>query len=215
MTSEGLLSLADLGTRFPPPPEDTPYYTELGRFIVAYAGAEIAIHGLARKLTRLKDDRARILFAGMRIGDVATRMRGLLRLSNYGPKTKRTIEDCLAQFDVIGTERDKMVHRTTYYLGGSLSVTNIMTSKSALAYERDQFTITDLSNLHMDCLRITLTLYHFTYPASATKTDRFILKFLRGPWRYRPAPRQNRQKPTRAQEIARLLSQPPSSQETP
>jgi hypothetical protein len=37
-----------------------------------------------------------------------------------------------------------MVHRTTDYTGAAIFVTNIMTSKSALVYERDLFTIAEM-----------------------------------------------------------------------
>ena len=82
----GLLS--DLGKMFPPPPQDTPYYQALGRFIVAYAGCEIAIHQLARKLIGIRDNRARVICAGMRIGDVITRTPALLQAFHQDQKCR-------------------------------------------------------------------------------------------------------------------------------
>jgi hypothetical protein len=195
----------------PIPDPDTPYFEALGRFIVAYAGAEVAVHQLARKVSGLKDRRARVLFAGMRIGDVTTRMRALVRLSNRAPKIKNNIESCLAQFDIIGTQRDKMVHRWTSYSGGALSVTNILTSKSVLEYEQDLFSITDLQRLHLDCLAISIRLNGVAHPASLKGLKRHVRKYLYGPWQYKPAPLKTPRKQNQAQAIVEALHQPPAS----
>lgn len=205
----------ELANRFKPPPEDDPYYTALGRFVVAHAGAETALHEFARKLTRLSDDRARILFAGSRIGDVVTRIRGLLNLSRLSAKTKKDIEECLSQLDVVGKQRDKMVHRETSYRSGALSVTNIMTSKSSLAYERDQFTLTNLRNLHWDALRITLRLSYATYPRFRKRADRNLKNALREPWRYKPPLPSTPKTQTQPKPFAGLLNQPPPSPVSP
>jgi hypothetical protein len=211
MTNPGSGLLSDLG-KPPPPPEDIPYYEALGRFIVAYAECEIAIHQLARRLTGIKDNRARVLFAGMRIGDVATRTRALLSLSRRALKTKETVEACLKQFDIIGTQRDKMVHRATDYASGAFSVTNIMTSKSALVHERDLFTIVDLRNLRRDCIIISIRLTHTAFPFLGKKRHREFLNFARGPWRYRPAPPKNPKRQSQPQGIVKALNRPPASQ---
>jgi hypothetical protein len=43
--------------------EDTPYFAAVGRFIVEYAAAEAAAHLLARHLSGLSDEKARIISA--------------------------------------------------------------------------------------------------------------------------------------------------------
>ena len=92
MANLGLLNFTEALKPYLDPPEiikeDDKYYAAIGRFIVAYASAESTIHQIARKLSRLKENRARILFGGMRIGDITTRMRALLKISNRSIKVQ-------------------------------------------------------------------------------------------------------------------------------
>jgi hypothetical protein len=187
-----------LGGLFEPPPplpDETQYYEAIGRFIVAYAACEGAIHQLARKLSGLKDNRARLVFARRHIGDVVDRARDLLKLSKRSPKIKKDIEECLTQFNVIGDQRHKMVHRTTTYARGSLSVSNIWTSKSALGYEQDLFTIDDLRYLLMDCLAIQLRLAMINSPSIGKNMERSFKKSLHAPWFYSPPKSKKRKSP--------------------
>jgi hypothetical protein len=206
-----LMSLMNLGS-LPPlvaPREDERYYAALGRFIVGYAGAEIAVHQLARKLSGLRDDRARVLFAGMRLGDAITRTRALLRLSKRTKKNRDDIDDCLKQLDVIGTQRDKMVHRDTSYESGKLIVTNMLIAKDPLQYERDLFTLEDLKNLYIDCLTISLRLMHIMHPSIRDKSAKAFRKSLHEPWHYKPPPPQTQKRRLAIQKVAEaLLSQP-------
>jgi hypothetical protein len=51
----------------PPFDESKQNYEALGRFITSYAHAEASLHELSRKPTGLSDEKARVLFAGMRL----------------------------------------------------------------------------------------------------------------------------------------------------
>jgi hypothetical protein len=179
----GLLSLADLGKHYtPPPPSEKEYYEAIGQFIVAYAQAECVIHELARKLSGLKEDKARVLFAGARIGDIKTRILAMLRLSKRSKAVKDNLEACLRQFDVIGTQRDKLVHRSVNYESGSIKITNEMTAKSMLEYEQDLFSLADILGLHLDCLKISGRISHVTRPALRRAAGKDFLKVLHQPW---------------------------------
>jgi hypothetical protein len=210
----GLLSLANLGSHYtPPPPSEHEYYQRVGEFVVAYAQAECIIHELARKLSGLKEDKARAIFAGSRIGDLKTRILAMLRLGKRGKKIIDDVMACLHQFDVIGSQRDKLVHRYVNYESGSLKISNEMTAKSMLEYEQDLFGLNDLLCLQLDCLRLTIRLNHVANPRVRRYAARDFLINLHKPWFYKAVPPQIRKKPTRAaKEIAALLSRPQSSE---
>jgi hypothetical protein len=123
----------------------------IGEFIVAYAYAEIALHILARKLTGMKDAKARLFFGGARIGDVSEKIKSLLAISKRSPKTIARVRICLKQFDVIGTQRDKIVHRAATNDLGRITITNYLTAKSLLHAEIDNFTVSDLKAMTADC----------------------------------------------------------------
>jgi hypothetical protein len=188
----------------PPQRDEGEYYQEFGKFIIAYANAENSVHQLLRHLSGINEIRARLLFGGMRIGDACTRIRALLPGSRKGLKTRADIEDCLRQFDVIGLERDKMVHRNTTLEGEALAVSNHFVSKTIFGYERDLFTITHLLQMQGDCLVIALRLSHIHQPNSRKRTSKAVIGLLSGPWRYKPAPRRNKPKAS-IQRVAEAL----------
>jgi hypothetical protein len=164
------------------PPEDQPYYAALGKFIASYAGAESQVHVVARRLTRLNDDKARIVFSGMRLGDLAERVRGLLRVSKARNRRYDEVDGCLRQLDLIATQRNNLVHRFVTYEAGKIKVTNIVVSKSISAPEWDTFTITDFENMESDCTAITLRLW----ASLGNKMKPDVKLWANEPWRYKP-----------------------------
>lgn len=164
--------------------EDNRYYAAVGRFIIAYAGAEAAVHLVARKLLQIRDDRARVVFGGMRIGDVVSRVRALLKLSKRSEKIKAEVEECLVQFDLIGTARDKIVHRLVDFAGGKIRVSNIFTAKALVHYEQEELGLDDLFNLEFDCLAIYMRLSRVRTPKKQSPIDQVVYEMS---WRYRPA----------------------------
>jgi hypothetical protein len=169
-----------------PPKEDDPYFAALGHFIVGYASAEHQVHALARRLARVTDAKGRIIFSGMRLGDLAERVRGLLRATNASEKLYKEADACITQLDVIGTQRNKLVHRFTMYHKGAIWVTNLPIAKSNAAIESESFTLTDLENMHIDCVCIMLRLTYVRGRKPETKEYRETLRWSRGPWRYTP-----------------------------
>jgi hypothetical protein len=191
----------------PPEPinDDEQYYADLGRFIVAHAGVENSLHELARKLSGLKDEKARVLFSGMSIGQVNTRTRALIRFSRLGAKTKANLNSCLDQMNVIGNQRDKMVHRDSTYAGGKMTVTNVLTSKSELEFERDQFTRTDLGYLYLDCLAINLRFLFVHVRKARRSISQETYRQINGPWQYIPPSPQTPKRRTTTQKIVEAL----------
>jgi hypothetical protein len=189
-----------------PTPEDQPYYAAFGKFIASYAGAESQVHVLARRLTRLSDNKARIVFSGMRLGDLAERIRGLLRVTEASNKRYDEIDGCLRQLDLIATQRNNLVHRFVTYEAGKITVTNIVNSKSILAHEWDTFTIADFENMDSDCTAITLRLW----ASLGNKLKPHLKPWVHEPWRYKPL--RPAQKPTQHPSTPRSHKrQPPAS----
>jgi len=140
----------------PPLPEDEPYMAALGRFIVSYATAEHQVHLLARHLTRLSDAKGRIVFNGMRLGDLSERVRGLLRVTKASPKRYAEADACFQQLDLISAQRNNLVHRFVRYHNKRILVTNIVIAKSIEAAEEQVFTKDDLEHMDGDCTAITI-----------------------------------------------------------
>jgi hypothetical protein len=194
------------------PSTDDEYYAAIGKFIINYASAEVTIHQLARKLSGVTDRKARLLFAGMRIGDVTGRIYSLLSISRLGSKSQAEIHTCLEHFDAIGKERDKMVHRTVDIRSGKVGVTNMFTSRSILAYEQDMFSLSDILHMSIDCLSINICLYRMLMKRPPKGIDP-VLQAARGPWRYKPPQPQNKRKANLRRIAESLARLPPASQE--
>ena len=172
------------------PDDDTPYFAAIGRFITTYAMAEHQVHVLARKLSRMSDAKGRIVFSGMRLGDLADRIRGLLRTTGASKKRYDEIDRCLRQLDLIATQRNNLVHRFVRYSSGKITVTNVVISKSIETHEQDVYGLQHFEDMDLDCTAITLRLAKIC----GTNINLPSRKWMHQPWRYKPVPRQTKQK---------------------
>lgn len=165
--------------------DDSGNYEAIGRLIVAYAYTEIALHLLVRKLTGLSDKKARLLFGGSRISDVVQKIRALLPLLNRSATSISRIEMCLDQFEIIGKQRDKIVHRASNHGVGEIGISNLLTAKSLLHTEYDQFIVSDLKAMEDDCYVIYLLLSTVFSPKR--KRSPVVLRLLKTPlpWTYK------------------------------
>lgn len=192
--------------------DDTPYYAALGRFVTYYAAAEAAVHMLARKLSGLSDERARIMISGLRLGDVQSKVKSLLPTSKLKEEARKDIERCFTQLDLIAVRRDKLVHRLVSVAGNNLSVTNIFTAKSLITHESEKFSIPDLQCLQLDCMIIYARLSRVRQP-SLRKTDSAeMTRVINSSWFYTPPPPDTRAIPRRRSAQSRQT--PPESSHT-
>jgi hypothetical protein len=108
------------------------------------------------------------------------------------------MEDCFEQFDAIGKQRDKLVHRYVDYEGNALSVTNFLTAKSLLNVEKELFTMEDLEAMELDCFLIYSELSYYPWKRKRIKRS----------WQYTPPkPNTPKKQPHKDQkEYARLLA---------
>jgi hypothetical protein len=195
---------------FNEPSTDKTHYEVLGRFIVAFANAEGVVHVLTRKLSGLSDDKARILFGGMRLGDVIDRLRQFMNLDDMPKETFDEIDDCLSQLAKISDRRHRLVHRGSRYSKDGLTSTNFMTSRSIQHIEIDNFPEQLLKDLMLDAAAIFLRLYAILRPEKASAQTLAIMKSRS--WQYRPAPPATRSR-ARRKTRAKRKPQPLASHE--
>lgn len=171
-----------------PPKEDDPYFAALGRFVVSYASAEHEVHGLARRLSRVTDAKGRVIFRGMRLGDLTDRIRGLLEVTKASIRIHDEVDACLRQLGNIADERNKLVHRLVLYRKQHILVTNLPIAKSTASAEIETFTLSELESMDLDCLAIRLRLGRVHNRKSRPNLNREMVEWIHRPWRYTPSP---------------------------
>jgi hypothetical protein len=197
-----------------PVSNDQTHYEALGRFLAAFANAEGASHVLVRKLSGLTDEKARLLFSGMRLADIAERIRGLVQTervaekSNFSEANLADIENCLDQIGHISRTRHNLVHRGASYFSGAFISANSMIAKTITSIETEIVEEHTLNQMQADCGAIFL---RFVYIAADNPQDAVWLNVLRQrPWSYKPmAPNsrnQKRQKDSKVQKRKPRLS---------
>jgi hypothetical protein len=135
-----------------PPSNDKTHYEALGRFLASFANTEGILHAIARKLSGLSDEKARIVFAGMRLTDVTDRIRNFMQLDKATKQleTFADIEECLIQLNHISARRHNIVHRGATYFGGAFISCNSMIAKTLAAIENEIITEKTLSDMTLD-----------------------------------------------------------------
>lgn len=61
--------------------EEKAHHEAVARFVAAYAAAGAAVHVVARKLSGMPDDKARVVFARMRLPELIDSVKGLMKLN--------------------------------------------------------------------------------------------------------------------------------------
>lgn len=150
--------------------EDEAEYAQLGRFITAFTNAE-PVHMLARKLSGMPDAKARLVFGGIRLGDLTDRIRAMMRLDNVEAKAYADVDACLSQLNLIAKRRHRLLHRASTYFAGEIVVTDVMTARSIVNLEVDRIAYNDFSAMFSDCLAIFGRLSHAANPANEPEPD--------------------------------------------
>ena len=181
------------------PEKEKAHYEAFGRFIAAYAAAEAEIHTVARSFSKTDDERARIIFGGLRISDSIDRLRALMRVidpplsmgilglvaADHKKNDIELIERCIAQFNEIGQRRDKLIHRTITFDDTGFKGSNGATAKSLASAELGLLiTQQDLVNMKIDCQMIFLGLADLRREPGEPKWSPGGLPT----WRYTPPP---------------------------
>jgi hypothetical protein len=187
--SDKPMSLADLGKFYeiPPGESEAEYFESLGRFIAAYANSEATVHELARFLSKMSEEKARVIFYGMRLGDLTDRIRAMLRADQIDTETCDEVESCLTQLATIADARNKLVHRTVQYAFGKLTVTNAYSARTREGIEFHAFLKTELEAMQTDCICIFARLLKVSRGRPEDLELVPFNAFLHEPWRYKPA----------------------------
>lgn len=171
-------------------PDEDYAYALMGRFMAEYARAEAYVHYLARCRSGLDDNIARVVFAGMRLGDLTERLRGLMRLSEKEPNEFTDLDSCLTQLNIIGKIRHNLAHRYVTVFQQLISASNVYTSKSIHPHEEDVYSLIQLEDMIADCKRIRDRILRHTDREARRKEqiNPTWLPELFAPWRYTPLP---------------------------
>lgn len=198
------------------PETDAPLYEAIGRFVTSFANAEAAVHILARHFSGLSDEKARIIFGGMRLPDISDLIRHIAALDNLDPETVEAIDSCLTQLSLIAKRRHILVHRSSIFYEGTFLATNVLTTKSLKATEGDTFDLQELSDMQSDCRRVYLRLGRLCSPATHPAEDDPLTEALiyKSAWRYKHAPPKTPNLKPRAKS-AKPAPQPPASDGRP
>ena len=166
-------------------------YEVIGRLVVEYARAEAYVHLLTCRVLG-NDAIGLIVFNGMRLGDLADRIRGMLRAQKARKDDYADIDSCLTQLTEIGKVRQKLAHRFVEMGPDEISTHNLYTAKTVEGQEIDVFKPFELNAMIADCQRIRARILRHT-DGEARRRERHDpswLPVLFEPWRYKP-PRPN------------------------
>jgi len=86
---------------------DREAYATVGQLVVEFARAETYVHLLAERILG-HTHKGRIVFNGMRLGQLADRIRGMLKTDNVDAAEYADIDACLIQMDMISKVRHKL-----------------------------------------------------------------------------------------------------------
>lgn len=198
---------------------DVTYFSALGKFIVEYAAAEIAVNELAWKLSGLTNEKAAIIFGkNQRLGDLGDRIRQIMRLNKQDNVIYEMVDKCITHLDKIGDERNKLVHRIVLYEqpvlfglgGGHFRIKNAL-AKSSADLKDDIITLQDIQNMLLDCTIINLRI-------SYAKDQKFFeenfsqkMSFLHLAWQHKLSPPRTQNK--RSRKAPSHPRRPPSSRQ--
>lgn len=174
-------------------------YEIIGQLVVEYARAEAYVHLLACRVLG-NDSTGLVVFDGMRLGDLAKRIRGMLRVQKTPNEDFSDINSCLTQLDAIGNVRQRLAHRFVNMQPGAIETHNLYTAKTVEGQEIDRFEPHQIADMIADCHRIRVRILRHT-DGEARRRERHDPDWspaLFAPWRYtppQPLPRKDRQRP--------------------
>jgi hypothetical protein len=176
--------------------QDDLFYIAVGRLILAYAAAEAYAHLYLRFLSGISDKRARVIFAGMRLGDIKTRIRGIARLKK-NPEIAQEVDYLLSQLELIREKRDLLAHQVLIAEPiEKFSLTNALVAKNIRDVMRTPLTAEEMGDMRVDCDAIRL---RFLFLRRSRPPSRQKVASLFPAWLYKPATRYNNNPPRRGQ----------------
>lgn len=165
-----------------------PNYALIGRLITEFARAEAYIHLLATRMAGMEQDRASLIFSGMRMSDVATIIRSMALYDSLEKEEFSDIDACLVQLELVGRERNKLAHRFVSISADKIEASNHYTAKTPEHVLSDEYTADMMQNMISDCIRIRERIWRHTDGEGRRNKSAERMAYLFGPWRHVPLP---------------------------
>ena len=123
----------------------------------------------------------------MRLGDVAERIRGLMRYENVESGKYDDIDACLNQLDKIATQRNNLVHCCLVY-AEKARATKLRATTRIESIDADKIGFAYFEKMTLDCLAITARIKSVTNGKWKAMYSPELLEVVYLPWRYIPTP---------------------------
>jgi hypothetical protein len=178
---------------------NTSYFTALGRFIDAFAQAEMTIQFVLWYYAKTPLKIARVVFSGGRVDAASRHLTRLAEVGIISPEDWLDLEPTKQQLNIISGQRNELLHYGSHITPGREEriVTNAM---MALTEERiTSFPISPkiLGQMTADLHKITLH-FHVRHMGHSEMVRKNLAldKILHSAWQYKPPEQaQNRRKP--------------------
>ena len=133
----------------------------------------------------------------MRLSAIIERIKALSK-----PDDIKELEKFISQMNIIGTVRDRLVHRyVRVTVDGELVSTNQLTSKRARGEQAEIISLSDLDSMAIDCsyifTRIIMRFCGGLHALGGLDVHPMVGRHPDAPWRYTPSQRDNPKKMTR------------------
>jgi hypothetical protein len=120
MTKDKKLQLVNISEWGPPGrrhivfKDDPEYWQALGRFIEAFASAEIVLFNLTAYYAKMPTQTAKIILSGSRTDACIGHIRKIMEIENFGVDLKNELDDVLAHLAEINTTRNLILHHGSF-----------------------------------------------------------------------------------------------------
>ncbi|HWF45209.1 MAG TPA: hypothetical protein VG537_11260 [Candidatus Kapabacteria bacterium] len=163
--------------------KNEPVYADVGHFVSAFSMIEALTHMLLRSITGMSDNIARIVFDGMRINDVDTRIRRLLPLSNFPTDIQGRIIRLLDQLREITKMRKALIHSVGFADDGKWHSTNRLTAREYAPFELTTFEPNAINSATLDLRAMEDEIQEIMQNSLAGFP---VIDYQRYAWQYKP-----------------------------
>lgn len=181
--------MTDVPTRTPFGIKRDKYFTDLGRFIHAFASMEAQLHYVLWQEAGVSPEVARAILSGAKIDTAKSYVNRLYEAR--GKTVHPAVKSAFAQMTVINTFRNDLVHYGSEFKFGGISVSNSLMAHTPERLRETPLQADTLNEAESDCYRIKMILALHAATMNQTIIARepledTITKEAAKPWRYKP-----------------------------
>lgn len=162
------------------------FYEEFGKFICRFASAETAVHHLFRRVSGLKDNKARAIVGGESIKtmmEIITRISKMLPKQKFSKENHKELKILFDQISEISTFRHALVHSGADVDEGIIRTINYTKAKTRESIQEMTFGISDIRNASNDLSSIIVRIYHLVKADAWTRRN--VPRMRREAWQYK------------------------------